>query len=211
MTLLYNFLRGDLTLQFFLKALVILATAAAVFGYYLWDLKKKDKTSDIPKKAAWAAGAIILASAILGFSLMGSPAKQRDLRFDEERISDLQEIQNGVVDYWYQKEILPQNLDELNVTGRAVANDPETAKDYEYKTTGEISFEICADFKTELTAQEMRDKEYYRYSRAGLKTEPQNWIHNVGRACFETIIDPDFFNQDNGLINEKIIPVSAID
>ncbi len=40
-TLLYNFLGGDLTLSFFLKILVVLLVAAAVFGYYLWDLKRE--------------------------------------------------------------------------------------------------------------------------------------------------------------------------
>lgn len=209
--LLYDFLRGDLTLQFFLKSLTILLTAVAVFGYYLWDLKKKRKNRDIPKKAAWIMAAVILFSVILGFSLMGTPAKQRDIRFDEQRASDLQGIQNAVANYWQKKGILPQSLDELIVTGYVVGTDPETGENYGYKTTGDLSFEVCADFKTELTSEKIESGDYYRYSRAGLKTAPRDWIHAAARACFETTIDSDFFKENNELINEKIAPVPITD
>jgi len=39
-TLIYNFLQGDLTTRFILKVLSILLVAALVFVYYLWDLKR---------------------------------------------------------------------------------------------------------------------------------------------------------------------------
>ena len=71
-TIVFNFLKGDLTIQFFLKLLVILATAAAVFGYYLWDLKKREIVSNLPKKLAWIVGAVVLASIGYGFVLAGS-------------------------------------------------------------------------------------------------------------------------------------------
>lgn len=39
-TMIYNFYSGDLTIQFFLKILVIFVVAGAVFGYYAWELKR---------------------------------------------------------------------------------------------------------------------------------------------------------------------------
>ena len=39
-TLLFNFLNGDLTLRFAIKCLIILIISGAIFGYYLWDLRK---------------------------------------------------------------------------------------------------------------------------------------------------------------------------
>lgn len=39
-TLIYNFLEGDLTTRFILKVLSVLLVAALVFIYYLWDLKR---------------------------------------------------------------------------------------------------------------------------------------------------------------------------
>jgi hypothetical protein len=42
--LLFNLFQGDLTTRFVLKVLVVLAIAGAIFGYYLWDLRKEEKT-----------------------------------------------------------------------------------------------------------------------------------------------------------------------
>ncbi len=42
-TLLYNFLGGDLTMRFSLKVLTVLLIAGLIFGYYLWDLRKEEK------------------------------------------------------------------------------------------------------------------------------------------------------------------------
>jgi len=36
-TLVNNFLSGELTIQFFLKTAVVLIVAVSVFGYYIWD------------------------------------------------------------------------------------------------------------------------------------------------------------------------------
>ena len=191
--LMFNFLRGDLTAQFFLKSSVILAVTAAVFSYYLWDLKKKEKPSDKPKKIAWIAGAAIFASIAYGFFLVGSPAKQRDIRFDEQRAGELIQIQNSVANYWQQKKALPKDLSELSVTGYTMPKDPETGKQYEYAVTGELSFQICADFKTVLASEATGINSPYYYSQPGLKTVPQNWVHGAGRVCFDTTVDPAFF------------------
>lgn len=194
-TLIFNFLRGDLSTQFFLKLIVVLAVTGSVFGYYLWDLRKRTSSSDKPKKIAWAVAGVILASVVFGFFLFGSPAKQRDIRFDEQRVGNLRELQNGVVNYWQQKNILPADLNELSATGYVVPNDQETDKPYEYSVTGDLSFELCAEFKTVLSAENADKGMYAYYYQAGLKTVPQKWVHGVGRTCFETTIDPNFFKK----------------
>ena len=42
-TLVFNLLGGDMTIQFLLKILTVLLIAGLIFGYYLWDLKKDEK------------------------------------------------------------------------------------------------------------------------------------------------------------------------
>jgi len=42
-TLVFNFLGGELTLRFILKVITVAAIAGAIFGYYLWDLRKEEK------------------------------------------------------------------------------------------------------------------------------------------------------------------------
>ena len=39
-SLLFNFMGGDMTLRFAIKSLSVLIISGAIFGYYLWDLKQ---------------------------------------------------------------------------------------------------------------------------------------------------------------------------
>ncbi|MCU0653185.1 MAG: DUF5671 domain-containing protein [Candidatus Pacebacteria bacterium] len=205
-TLVYNFLKGDLTIQFFLKLIVILVVAAAVFGYYLWDLRKRELPSEKPRRLAWITGAAIFASIIFGFLLVGTPAKQRDLRFDEQRVGDLQQLEDAVVRYWQSKNQLPKSADDLKVLGYSIPKDPETGKVYEYSVTGDLSFAICADFKTEFKPDPNLPRPQYLYfSQTGVNLTPQNWEHAAGHACFGAVIDRDFFKNLN-VPAEKLVP-----
>src|SRR3989338_2329635 len=90
-TLVYNFLGGELSTRFILKVVAILITAAAVFGYYMWDLRSEDnRKSSLPKRSAVASSIVILFGIIGGFFIVGSPNTQRAIRFDDQRTSDLQ-------------------------------------------------------------------------------------------------------------------------
>lgn len=42
-SVVYNFLGGDLTVRFFLKVLTVGVIAGTAFGYYLWDLRGDEK------------------------------------------------------------------------------------------------------------------------------------------------------------------------
>lgn len=191
-TLVYNFLRGDLTTQFFLKLMVILIVTAVVFGYYLWDLKKRENKSTAPKKIAWTVGIVILASIIYGFFLVGTPAVQRNRRLDEQRVNDLQQIQNSVVNYWQQKNKIPKDLIELKDSGYAFPADPETNLSYEYILTGDLSFKLCANFKT-VIKPETYGSSYPYSSPAGVTLTPTNWDHDLGRVCFDNTINKNFY------------------
>lgn len=213
--LIFNFLRGDLTTQFFLKLVVILIVGAAVFGYYLWDLRKRETLTDLPKKLAWITAVVILLSVIYGFYLVGFPAKQRNLRFDEQRVMNLQEIISSVASYWQQKNQLPPTLTDLGVLGFNVPKDPETGAQYEYSITGDLSFRLCATFKMSVAAIDLSGDYYtgpYYPSQIGVATTPQNWKHNAGRVCFDTVIDKDFFkNQLKSNANTVPSPVRIND
>ena len=49
----------------------------------------------------------IIAAVIYGLFLIGSPAKQRQIKFDQQRISDLQTISSAVNFYQDRKKRLP--------------------------------------------------------------------------------------------------------
>lgn len=206
----YNFLSGELTIQFFLKILDVLLVAIAVFGYYIWELRRKDAgTSKIPRILAWALSGVVVASIVAGFFIIGTPQEQRARRFDEQRVGDLQTLQSQIVNYWTQKETLPSDLDSLkdSISGFTAPRDPETDAPYEYRVLNSLAFELCATFKTST-----KDfKVSYKGSRS-FYVEPmyygssfqQNWDHGAERTCFERTIDPELYKQ-------KQIPVPVLD
>lgn len=203
--LIYNFLGGELTTPFILKIIAVLATAAAVFGYYFWDLRRgSDKNSNIPRIAAIAAAIVVLISLIMGFFIVGSPQSQRTRRFDVQRIQHLQTLQSQIVNYWLLKDKLPTSLDALtdNISGFAPPADPENGQMYEYLINGKLSFELCAMFKMDSAQSGV----WYPSSREapvfmaaypakpyGDPSELNTWTHGAGHICFSRTIDPELY------------------
>ncbi len=194
---IYRFYGGELTSSFGLKVVVVLLVAAVVFAYYRWELKRPDQHTNLPRIAAWVAGAVALVSIVGGLFVFGTPAEQRKLRFDEQRVSDLQNIQYQVLTYWQQKDVLPQNLEALRneLIGFVPPTDPETEAAYEYNIKADLTFELCATF----AAKGVTDDTTYGSSKAMPLRAYEDiyttevWEHPEGRFCFERTIDPDYF------------------
>lgn len=201
-TLINNFYNGELSARFALKVLAVLLVAAGIFGYYFWDLKRTaDKRYRLPKICAWLTAVIVLASIVSGFFIVGSPAVQRQRRFDDRRISDLQTLQNEIVNYWQQKEKLPEKLSDLNnsISGFVPPNDPETNGAYQYKVALPLTFELCADFKT-VSSQAGQGRTMEQPAPYYAEPYQQNWSHGLGEVCFSRTIDPELYK-----INKSII------
>ena len=194
-TLVNFFLNGEITTRFILKVLIVLATAAAVFAYYLWDLRTEDiGKSKVPKKTAIAASVVVLASIILGFILVGSPAQQRKVRFDDQRVSDLSTIQYEITNYYQLKKgALPATLNDLTNTlsGFTVPVDPSTGAAYEYAVKEGLTFELCATFEAGSISNSSNTLAV-PYREYGVNYYG-SWTHGVGRTCFERTIDPDLY------------------
>lgn len=188
--LVYNFLGGDLTARFILKVLSFLSVAGAVFIFYLLDLRDK-LSSSVLKILVWAVPAIILASIVAGFFTAGSPFKARLYRFDEQRVSDLQMIQNEIINYWIQKEELPGDFGDLknSITGFMAPADPETNIVYGYNIKGKLVFELCANFNLDSTEVLRVPEEAIPYKGA----YGQNWDYKKGNTCFARAIDPELY------------------
>lgn len=195
--LIYNFLGGDLTAPFILKICAVLAVAGVVFSYYLWDLRRSSETrSSLPRIAAYGSALVILTALVGGFFVVGSPATERSRRFDEQRIQHLQSIQSEIVNYWMRKQKLPDSLDALrdDILGFVAPADPETQIPYEYRTTGKLSFELCAIFSTDGTAkgnQTFPSLPLPAYREPYYPITGDNWQHGAEHACFSRTIDPE--------------------
>lgn len=180
-TVLYKFLDGqDLTLGFLLKALSVLLVSALVFGYYLNDIREKIPSS---RRKFWAivSGIVILVFIIIGFSVIGSPRTQRLMRHDDQKVADLQNLQWQVINYWQMNGSIPETMPNIEVDG-------QSQKPYEYRKTGTMSFEICAEFNKENNMQNksLAEGPYYK----GGLMQNDNWDHDAGKKCFQRTIDP---------------------
>lgn len=212
-TLVRYFVSGEITTRFILKVAIALLVALGVGLQYVFELRGIRRILGMPV-GPWAAvksSIIVLLALWFSFTVMGSPWQQRELRLDERRIGDLQNIQWQVINYWQQKEKLPATLAELAnpLSGWSLPVPPlfETGEKYEYTTKGPLTFELCATFALpmprgwrEYSGGPMYPMPYmmegrdvavsYPYPGGGMN---ESWDHEAGRACFERTIDPDLY------------------
>lgn len=211
--LINTYLSGEITERFVYKVLAVLVVSAVIFVYYI--LERSIETRKTAKTAvAWIGIIIVLLGVVGGFAAVGSPGKQRNLRFDSQRVSDLSNIQWRVISYWQQKEKLPATLAELYdpISSFDIPTDPADQSDYAYSVKGNLSFELCADFA--LPTQDLRGRGDYSgrsaISPAYDLSYPigpdgnNSWLHEVGRVCFERTIDPERYPPNRPLLEKGI-------
>ena len=133
-----------------------------------------------PGLKVFLALAILVVAAAVGYGiyLVGSPAGQRSLKFDERRVSDLENISYAVDAYWDRTKGLPDTLEGLKGPRYFVQSieDPETGAPYEYRVIDGANYELCAVFNA-ASAQE--EKGFPRLYSARMAE------HAAGRVCFQ--------------------------
>ena len=130
-----------------------------------------------PKARAIAVSVVVVAAILAGILTLGSPAVQRQRRFDERRISDLMSIESAVTVYWQRNNALPADLAALAKEPglRPNARDPETGTTYAYEVTGANSYRMCAVFAFDSTTD----------PAVPARVHVSSWPHGAGRHCFE--------------------------
>jgi hypothetical protein len=188
-TLVNYFLGGDLTTRFILKVVVVLLVVGGAFLHFLADIR--GYWIRFPERAryvGWGVGVLVLVSIIAGFFIMGSPSQVRLYRFDEQKVSDLQNIQWQIVNYWQQKQAFPKSLADLEdpISGYVVPKDPQTGDDYGFALGEGLAFSLCATFNAESRAGGGESMPVRAYGSLD-----GNWEHGVGKVCFERVVDPE--------------------
>lgn len=123
---------------------------------------------------ALAALLAVVAGIALGMWKLGGRGKQRDISADQRRSQDLQNIGNAV-DSWYRfgERKLPRDLDALRpYNSRLSLRDPVTGVPYEYRSTGDTQYELCATFALDSPTETIQPNFMRFYS------------HAAGRQCF---------------------------
>ncbi len=181
-TVLYYFIDGqELTTGFLFKVLAVLVVAVSVFLYYISDIRGKLNSSS---RKVWAgiASVIIIGSIIWGFSVLGSPRTQRLVKYDEQKINDLQMLSSYVQSYYQMKASMPESLSDLSaVQYSQIPVDIQSGKSYEYKLIGQSAkaYELCAEFNTD--TKNTNSRAMYPYGEI-------SWIHPSGHHCFQLAI-----------------------
>lgn len=198
-TVLYYFLDGqELTAGFLLKVLSVFIVISMVFFYYISDIRNK-LTSMHRKVWLGISLILILGSIIWGFAVLGSPRTQQLIKYDEQKVTDLQNINREVQNYYQMKNVLPETLPDLSGSNTyfVIPVDQQTKKPYEYKKTGNLTYEVCAEFNKASTQQ----KGGYTMPTYGGDGFGNFWTHPVGRYCFTQTINPNIY--------QKGIPVTV--
>lgn len=192
----FTLLQGEITVRFFLKALVILGIAGAIFGFYYLERKKIQYHADIPRTLFIAFGrgvsVFVALGIVLGFFVSGSPTTQRNRTFDETRANHLSTLSGCVEQYASSLGALPASLADLQQSTQysycaSYMQDPETGMAYEYRIVtpsrvegaGRIGeFELCATFSLPQTGASAVKGGY---------ADSTVWAdHGTGRSCDTT-------------------------
>jgi len=194
-TVIYYFIDGqELTTGFLLKVLVLFIISSSLFIYYVSDLSKKlTKNSRI----IWRIVALIIVvgSIIWGFAVLGSPRTQRLYKYDEQKISDLQNINSRVMNYYASKGILPKTIDEV-LLDEYYSNtfvDPQTQKSYEYEKVSDTTYNLCANFNKASDEKKSNTRMDYSYIKYQFGTT--SWNHGEGRYCFKQTVNPEIYSK----------------
>ncbi|HRH24118.1 MAG TPA: DUF5671 domain-containing protein [Candidatus Paceibacterota bacterium] len=195
-TALTTFLGGEISERFILKVAVVLLVALGIFLHFLADLKgywvahsKKGNLVGV------GVAVLVLATIIAGFFIIGTPSELRTLRYDAQKVSDLQNIQYQIIYYWQTKGELPATLAEVAdpLSGSVIPVDPETGASYSYSVAGPLTFSLCSTFGAE-TPDTAGQGSYPGRDIAYTSWGPQpdeNWKHPAGEHCYERTIDPE--------------------
>jgi membrane protease YdiL (CAAX protease family) len=207
--ILNEFLQGEISVRFFLKAFTILAIAGSVFGFYFLERKKIQYKKEVSRKTfqifGWAYLMVIILGLVLGFVAGGTPATERMRSFDEQRSSDLQQITTCINNFAGDFERLPNSLSELEKTTRtsrcAQLRDPETGDAYEYRTVATLitqgvgvivgEFELCATFALSTQGAEVV-KPVSSGGEVYVAPRGSKWSsHPAGRTCKTETVSVD--------------------
>lgn len=126
---------------------------------------------------AIASIVLVVAVVVVGVYLTGSPRQARVRSLDRQRIETLTQLSGAITSYRGDHNVLPASLEEVARAEAGIApadlSDPESGAPYEYRATGEKTYELCA-----------------RFGGPSDPDEAIRWRHGPGRACFAFTAPP---------------------
>jgi hypothetical protein len=196
---LTKFFNGEsLTAAFLLKVVLIFLVAAAAFMHFIADLWGYwDMYPSRQRSVGVGVSVLAIVAIVSGFFIIGTPQQARLYRFDDQKVTDLQNIQSQIVGYWQAKRALPATLTDLSdsIGGFAAPLDPQSQQAYGYNVKGPLAFELCATFNAEAQKYSSAITRFVPMAPgySGKASSQDNWQHGAGLVCFERTIDPQLY------------------
>ena len=169
--LIASFLDGNYTSAFIAKVFTIIVIAGMIFGYYFYDLRRRDYSRKdlVSLIVAGVTLVLIVAALIGGFMSIETPAQSR-MRLQDSQTEQVlvQHIYIITGDYNNTK-VLSESYDFQN----SLSGSNLPVGTVAYRKVSNQLFELCADFKAPANNQYYSDKSYPWYNHAG------------GRQCYQ--------------------------
>lgn len=185
-TVLYNFLNGEITIRFILKALAVLVVIGSAFVYYLFDARGYWQTHE-KESIQYGVGACVLVCIflILGFTRIGTPAEVRERNIDSTQVQTLQDMQYRIEEAYRVDATLPKVIDQVFV-GSTVPLTEKGRAAYTYTVIGTTTYELCAEFAFPSTnSQSGLETRPVLVADEFMQKNPYTWDHGAGKWCFE--------------------------
>lgn len=179
-----NFLAGELTGRFIFKSLSVLLISGAAFSFYFYDVKREnpDKPNIVVKIFFFATLTLVVAVFVAAWFFVESPKMARERRVDEVLVQNIYNLENAVNSYYDRNKRLPVDLEELKnyrhiypVSGSMI--DPETKEPIVYQKVSDKEFKMCATFRTSSITEENNQTTYVGMDVNGNKD------HAAGYQC----------------------------
>lgn len=166
-------LGGEALAKFVLKIFTVLVIAGSIFGYYLWDVRRRGvegKTYSVNKIIMSAALAVIVAVFVSSLFIIESPTEARNLKIDNQTVDTLRNYQYSIDSYYARNKKLPVKLEDLS---QEFFGPFSSDAKITYEITGDTAYKLCADFK--------RSTEN---SSSVRNFQGNEWKHEKGNQCF---------------------------
>lgn len=186
--IIVQFLNGELSLRFILKALVASSVIGAAMWYYLKDSEGYwEQHPQRLQQVGWALLGTITVVILVSFTIINSPATVREIRIDQEQVQTLREVEWRIESHLDNNAALPESIATLYQDDN-VPQAPATRDPYSFRFTND-SYELCATFAepnpATYSVERPQPKEIFTATnRSYTINDYGSWNYEPGRHCF---------------------------
>ncbi len=181
---LVQFLNGELTIRFICKSLTVFVVVSTAFAYYLADVRGYWQNHEqYSIYYGVAVSLLVVSSVVLGFGHTESPQEVREIKIDQNQISDLWSIQSQIESYVSIHSNLPETIEDA-FEKLPIPKASSDRMNYSYERVSNTQFTLCAEFKTDQT-----DTSGSMIDEYALIKNSADWNHTAGVWCFDRALN----------------------